>query len=76
MVKHNEAKKNPKKCERQTTKRYTERNSPPYPGTACCGQTKKGNDGDMYTSKPAADGSCRWHPMVTRSQGTVKGGCG
>lgn len=68
-----------KQCVRQTSKRYTERSSPPYPGTACCGQTKQGNDGNMYVSKRASDGSCRWHPMTTRSQQQAKAhssGCG
>jgi len=70
------SKKSPREgCKRQTTKRYTERNSPPYPGTACCGKVMPGNDGELYVSKRASDGSCRWHPMITRSQSKVKKGC-
>ena len=51
------------RCERQTLKKYTNRNSPPYPASACCVEKQfihKGNDGGLYYAKQAADGSCRW----------------
>lgn len=47
-------------CERQTTKKYTSRNSPPYKANECCGSTKTGNDGQKYTSKADKNGVCRW----------------
>lgn len=60
-------KKSPKKskkkskevCSKQTTKKYTSRNSPPYPANKCCGKTKKGNDKSMYKSKKSGS-SCKW----------------
>jgi len=66
-------------CAKQTTKRYTKesRGAPPYPGTACCGKTKRGNDGEKYKAEPIGDGkACAWkrvHKMTTRSlkKGTV-----
>jgi hypothetical protein len=47
-------------CERQTAKKYTSRKSPPYPANKCCGEQKKGNDGNTYTSVPDKNGRCRW----------------
>lgn len=47
-------------CSRQTTKKYTSRDSPPYPANQCCSQTKKGNDGLMYVSKRNSSGVCTW----------------
>jgi len=55
-------------CKKMTTKRYAKRDSPPYPATPCCGKEMTGNDGQQYVSKRASDGSCRWHPMTTRSK--------
>ena len=51
-------------CTRQTSKKYTSRNSPPYPGTACCHQVKYGNDNKLYKSRPAKGGNCRWSLLV------------
>lgn len=45
---------------RQTTKRYTNRPSPPYPANKNCARTKLGNDGRYWTSVPASNGVCRW----------------
>jgi hypothetical protein len=45
---------------RQTTKKYTTRNSPPYKATSFCGERKVGNDGRMYNSKPNKNGVCAW----------------
>jgi hypothetical protein len=39
------------KCKKQNTKKYMSRPSPPYPARLCFGQTKKGNDGNMYISQ-------------------------
>lgn len=49
-------------CVEQTTKRYTNRNSPPYPANVCpVGDKKKGNDGKMYVvSEPNKNGVSRW----------------
>ena len=47
-------------CVKKTTKRYTERNSPPYPANECKGKVKKGNDGKMYVSVPNVNGIYRW----------------
>ena len=51
------AKKNLKK---PTQKKYLTRPSPAYPANQHCGETKKGNDGMMYISKPNKNGICRW----------------
>lgn len=47
-------------CTRQTTSKYTSRPSPPYPANECCGQTFQGNDGEMYESRMAKNGICKW----------------
>ncbi len=61
-------KKGLKGCKKQTSKKYAERPSPPYPATPCHDMQMTGNDGREYVSKPASDGSYRWHPMTTRSK--------
>ena len=50
-------------CVEQTTKKYTGRKSPSYPANECCGETKKGNDGLMYVSKPNKKGICKWYKV-------------
>ena len=50
-------------CKEQTTKKYTGRKSPSYPANECCGETKKGNDGLMYVSKPNKKGICKWYKV-------------
>ena len=35
-------------CTKQTSKKYTERKSPPYKAEECPGDSKKGNDGLMW----------------------------
>lgn len=45
---------------RKIDKKYLTRNSPPYPANEHCGETKKGNDGKMYTSVPDKNKICRW----------------
>lgn len=48
---------------RKTTKKYTTRGGPPYPGNSCCGLTREGNDGLLYVSeRRGASKSCRWYP--------------
>jgi hypothetical protein len=48
-------------CEKQTLKKYVTRPSPPYRATLCIGQIKKGNDGNMYISKPGINyGPAKW----------------
>ena len=60
FVKNNKKKKKKKVtgCVKQTTKKYTKRNSPPYPANQCCGKTKRGNDKTMYVSRGSR--VCRW----------------
>ena len=49
-------------CIRQTTKKYTQRKSPPYPGAKCCDIVKNGNDGREYISElRGRNKSCRWY---------------
>ena len=48
-------------CVRQTTKKYTQRNSPPYPAQECPNRKMKGNDGRMYVSHMSPEiGIYRW----------------
>jgi hypothetical protein len=42
------------------TKKYANRPSPAFPANDFCGKKKKGNDGNMYLSKPNKNGICRW----------------
>ena len=39
-------------CAKRSTKRHRERPSPPYEANDCPGESKKGNDGLMYQSRP------------------------
>ena len=61
-------------CTKQHTKKYTSRNSPPYPANDCkVGSSKKGNDGSMYTvSSPNVNGVKRWLKKSANSKGTIK----
>ena len=52
--------KGKKTVTRKIDKKYLKRDSPPYPANEYCGQTKKGNDGKMYVSKPDKNNVCRW----------------
>ena len=56
-------------CVEQTSKKYTNRNSPPYPANVCpVGDKKKGNDGKMYVvSEPNKNGVSRWVPVKVDS---------
>lgn len=54
-------------CVRQTTKKYTQRHSPPYQAQECPGKKMKGNDGNMYISHMAnVSGIYRWIPTKTK----------
>lgn len=47
-------------CRRSTLKKYSSRPSPAYPAQDCKGQTKTGNDGQLYVSSPTKKGVYRW----------------
>ena len=48
-------------CDKQTTKKYRERNSPPYPANKCgLGDTMRGNDGKMYVVDVNKNEVHRW----------------
>ena len=55
-------------CTKQTTKKYQQRNAPPYPGNQCReGERKLGNDGQWYVvSKPNVNGVKRWVKVARR----------
>ena len=44
----------------KTKRKYNERKSPPYPANKNCGKQMKGNDGNMYESKPNKNNICSW----------------
>jgi hypothetical protein len=44
----------------KTLKKYKGRKSPPYPANKNCGKKMKGNDGNMYESKPNKNDVCSW----------------
>jgi len=46
------------------TLKYKNRPSPPYPANDWCGKNKKGNNGNMYTSKKNKNGVCRWVKII------------
>jgi len=52
--------KAPRGCVKQTTAKYTNRPSPPYPANECCGRLMEGNDGRVYRSNPNRNGVCAW----------------
>ena len=45
---------------KKVDKKYLMRDSPPYPANEHCGETKKGNDGQLYESVPDKNKICRW----------------
>lgn len=57
-------------CERQETKKYTSRKSPPYPANECKGTEKIGNDGKMYISVGNKNGVHRWVLKESKSPKT------
>jgi hypothetical protein len=59
-------------CERQETKKYTSRKSPPYPANECKGTEKEGNDGKMYISVGNKNGVHRWVLKESKSKSPKK----
>ena len=55
-------------CVEQTKGKYAsaKRKSPPYPANECCGETKMGNNGLMYVSKPNKKGICKWYKVTKK----------
>lgn len=45
---------------KQSGTKYTTRKSPPYPANDYCGKKMKGNDGNIYESKPNKNNVCVW----------------
>jgi hypothetical protein len=56
-------------CKRRYTKKYTERNSPPFPANECQGMLKRGNDMHWYRSTADYRGIHRW--IAVKSRRTV-----
>jgi hypothetical protein len=44
----------------KTLKKYQNRKSPSYPANENCNKKMKGNDGNMYISKPNKNNVCSW----------------
>jgi len=53
-------------CERKWTKKYIQRDSPPYPGNECRGLTMLGNDGQLWISEPNSANIWSWKPVDHR----------
>jgi hypothetical protein len=53
-------------CEAKTTKKYVERNGPPYGANeeGCRGEQMLGNDGCLYESQPNAKGIYTWKKLM------------
>lgn len=62
-------------CTKQSTRRYVDRNSPPYPGNQCPeGMRLRGNDGAWYVvSRPNVNGVKRWLREPTPKAPTRRG---
>ena len=59
-------------CTKQTTPKYLNRNSPPYPANKCRAYSnKKGNNGLMYQAVPNKNGVNRWVKVSRRSSRRV-----
>ena len=54
------SKASPNKCIEQTTKKYTDRPSPPFPASDCPGMVKKGNNDKLYESVANVKGIFSW----------------
>ncbi len=49
-------------------KKYSQRNSPPYPANKCCGKILPGKDGDYISDSVWSGGKdCRWRKIKTSS---------
>ena len=57
----------------ETTSKYTNRPSPPYKANNHCGETMKGNDGEMYLSKKGSNRVCRWVSLEGKRTRSRKG---
>lgn len=57
-------------CKKSFRKKYTSRNSPPYPANDddCRGRRKKGNDGTYYVSTANSRGVYRWVKATSLSK--------
>ena len=53
-------------CEPSDLKKYTSRNSPPYPAANCRGVELQGKDG-MYVSKADKNGTYKWYKVRAKS---------
>jgi hypothetical protein len=47
----------------KTLKKYKNRKSPAYPANENCNKKMKGNDGNMYISKPNKNNICSWKKL-------------
>ena len=47
----------------KTIKKYADRKSPPYPANKNCSKKMKGNDGNIYESKPNKNNICSWKKL-------------
>ena len=60
-------------CDRQTSKKYTSRGSPPYPANQCGRGTRKlGNDGVYYVTESDKNGTLRWVKAAKSPKKSVK----
>jgi len=59
-------------CIRKTSNKYISRNSPPYSANKCCNETKKGNDGNLYISKPNKNNICKWIKTNKKSSSSIR----
>ena len=60
------------KCQKTSLKKYEKRPSPPYPANDCKNEKKKGNDGNLYQSKPDKNNVYKWI-IVSNEKSDVKG---
>lgn len=59
-------------CKEVKTKKYQERKAPPYHANDCKGETKKGNDGELYVSSVDSRGVYKWVPAKRKSSSVKK----
>ena len=51
------------RCDRSSQKKYINRPGPPYPAQNCRRHKKRGNDGEMYVSRPDYRGVFTWKKL-------------
>lgn len=62
MVKHRSRSRSISRCVKQTTKRYTQRDGPPYPANQCPPHSiRRGGNGRMYINVADKHGTLRWY---------------